>query len=115
MNKIYIYLFCFLLLPVNVQANDKQVNYIVIEGNKRVASSEIIDYSGIEIGKVYTKNEISVLIKNLFTTNLFKNIKINLENNTAYIDVIERPIISRILIEGNSLLETEQIINSLMP
>ncbi len=113
MNKIYIYLFCFLLLPVNVQANDEQVNYIVIEGNKRVTSSEIIDYSGIEIGKVYTKNEISVLIKNLFTTNLFKNIKINLENNTAYINVIERPIISRILIEGNSLLETEQIINSL--
>ncbi len=113
MNKKYIYLLFFLLLPVHAHSIDKQVNYIVIDGNKRITSSEIIEYSRIEVGKTYTKNDISVFIKNLFSTNLFKDIKIKVENNTAYIDVTERPIISKILIDGNSLVETEQIVSSL--
>jgi outer membrane protein insertion porin family len=113
MNKIYIYLLLLLLLPIHAYSIDKQVNYIVIDGNTRITSSEIIEYSRIEIGKTYTTNDISLFIKNLFSTNLFKDIKIKVENNTAYIAVIERPIITKILIDGNSLLETEQIISSL--
>jgi outer membrane protein insertion porin family len=113
MKKIYIYLLFFLILPIHAYSIDKQVNYIVIDGNKRITSSEIIEYSRIEIGKVYTKNDISLFIKNLFSTNLFKDIKIKLENNTAYIAVTERPIISKILIDGNNLVETEQIVTSL--
>jgi len=113
MNKIYIYLLLFLLLPVHAYAIDKQVNFIVIDGNNRITSSQIIEYSRIEIGKTYTKNDISLFIKNLFSTNLFKDIKIKIESNTAYISVTERPIISKILIDGNSLVETEQIVSSL--
>jgi len=113
MNKIYIYLVLFLLLPVHAYSIDNQVNFIVIDGNSRTTTSEIIEYSRIEIGKSYTKNDISLFIKNLFSTNLFKDIKIRIESNTAYITVIERPIISKILIDGNSLVETEQIVSSL--
>jgi hypothetical protein len=51
MNKVYIYLLFFLLLPVQAFSNDKQVNYIVIDGNNRITSSEIIEYSRIEIAK----------------------------------------------------------------
>ena len=113
MNKIYIYLLLFLLLPVHAFSLDKQVNFIVIDGNNRITSSQIIEYSRIEIGKTYTKSDISLFIKNLFSTNLFKDIKIKIESNTVYITVSERPIISKILIDGNSLVETEQIVSSL--
>ena len=113
MNKIYIYLLLFLLLPVHAFSLDKQVNFIVIDGNNRITSSQIIEYSRIEIGKTYNKNDISLFIKNLFSTNLFKDIKIKIESNTVYITVSERPIISKILIDGNSLVETEQIVSSL--
>ena len=113
MNKIYIYLLLFLLLPVHAFSLDKQVNFIVVDGNNRITSSQIIEYSRIEIGKTYTKSDISLFIKNLFSTNLFKDIKIKIESNTVYITVSERPIISKILIDGNSLVETEQIVRSL--
>jgi outer membrane protein insertion porin family len=113
MNKVHIYLLLFFLLPLELYADDNQVNYIDIKGNTRITSSEIIEYSRIEIGKTYTKDDISLLIKNLFSTNLFKNIRIKIEDNTAFVNVIERPIISKIVIDGNSLLETEQIIDSL--
>ena len=113
MNKIYIYLLLFLLLPVHAYSLEKKVNFIVIDGNNRITSSQIIEYSRIEIGKTYTKNDISRFIKNLFSTNLFKDIKIKIESNTVYITVSERPIISKILIDGNSLVESEQIVSSL--
>jgi outer membrane protein insertion porin family len=112
MSKIFLYLL-LLVLPLVAIANDRQVNYVSVEGNNRITSSEIIEYSGLQIGKVYDKSDVANLIKTLFSTNLFKNIQIKLDNNTLYIQVIERPLISKIIIDGNNLIETEQILNSL--
>ena len=113
MNSLRSYLFLLFLLPITTLANEKQVNYIVIEGNSRLSASEIIDYSGIEVGKVYNQEDISIVIKNLFATNLFNNIEANIADNTFYLNVSERSIISKINIEGNKLLESDQIMSSL--
>ena len=78
----------------------------------RITNEEIIEYSNFEIGKVYDQNDISEIIKRLFSTNLFTDISIKTDN-TLIINVIETPIVSRINVEGNKLLETEQIISSL--
>tara|TARA_Y100000389_G_scaffold141137_1_gene138979 strand:+ start:4566 stop:6902 length:2337 start_codon:yes stop_codon:yes gene_type:complete len=113
MNIFRSFLFLLILLPLSLLANERQVNYIVIEGNSRLSSAEIIDYSGIQIGMIYDEDDISLIIKDLFSTNLFDNIKVNIKDNTIFLNVSERPIISKINIEGNSLLESEQIITSL--
>ena len=107
------YLLLLILLPLSLSANERQINYIVIEGNTRLSSAEIIDYSGIQIGKIYEQNDISVVIKNLFSTNLFNNIEVDIRDNTIFIKLSERPIISKINIEGNKLLENDQIVTSL--
>jgi len=113
MNILRAYLFLLIFLPVTSLANDRQVNYIVIEGNTRLSSAEIIDYSGIQIGKIYNQDDISLVIKDLFSTNLFKNIQVDIRENTIFLNVSERPIISTINIEGNKLLEEDQIVSSL--
>ncbi|MEK9976696.1 MAG: hypothetical protein VW689_02445, partial [Gammaproteobacteria bacterium] len=53
------------------------------------------------------------IIKRLFSTNLFTDISIKVKNNTLIINVIETPLVSRINVDGNKLLETDQIISSL--
>ena len=112
--KIFrLYLIVLILLPVTLLANERQVNFIVVEGNSRLSSAEIIDYSGIQIGKIYEQDDISEVIKDLFSTNLFNNIKVDVRDNTIFLNVSERPIISNINIEGNKLLDKEQIITSL--
>ena len=73
----------------------------------------IIEYSRFEVGKIYNKESISDIVKNLFATSLFVDIDVRLDQNTLYIKVSETPIISRINISGNELVETEQIISSL--
>ena len=103
----------FLLFTNFTYAEEQQANFLVIEGNNRVSSEEIIEYSGFQVGKIYNNDEISNVIKNLFSTNLFTDITVNLDQNTLYISVVETPIISRINIDGNKLVESEQISSSL--
>ena len=74
MNIFRSYLFLFILIPLTLHANERQVNYIDVEGNSRLSSEQIIDYSGIEIGMIYEQDDISTIIKDLFSTNLFDNI-----------------------------------------
>ena len=107
------YLFLLILLPLSLSANDRQINYVVIEGNIRLSSEEIIDYSGIQIGRIYEQDDVAVVIKDLFSTNLFNNIEVDIRDNTIFIKLTERPIISNITIRGNELLEEEQIVTSL--
>ena len=113
MNRIVIAIFIVFFFVNQLHANENQANYIVIEGNNRISSEEITQYSGFEVGKVYSKEDISAIIKNLFSTNLFVDIKVKLDQNTLYINVLETPIISRINVDGNKLVETEQILSSL--
>ena len=113
MKNIQTFLFIILFIPTFAYSETQQANYLVIEGNSRVSEQEIIEYSGYETGKTYSNEEISLLIKNLFSTNLFKDIQIKLENETLYINITERAIISKINIDGNKLVETEQILKSL--
>ena len=113
MKILKLYLFLLILLPISSLSNERQVNYIVIEGNLRLSSAEIIDYSGIEIGKIYQQDDISAVIKDLFSTNLFNNIEVKIRDNTIFLNISERPIISKINIEGNELIESEQILSSL--
>jgi len=113
MKKIQVFLFLIILLPITTLADSEIANYIKIDGNSRVSDTEIIEYSGYVTGKTYTSKEIAESIKNLFSTNLFKDIQIKLEGETLFINVIERAIISKIIIEGNELVETDQILDSL--
>ncbi len=113
MNKLFTLILLLYIYPLNSFATSEQANYISINGNKRVSDTEIIEYSGFEVGKIYSTEDISQVIKNLFSTNLFKDIQVKLENNNLVISVVERSIISKITIRGNKLIETDQVLSSL--
>ena len=85
MNRKLIGIALLLLFANFVYAEERQANFLVIEGNSRVSNEEIAEYSGFQVGKIYKKEDISNVIKNLFSTNLFVDIKVNLDQNTLYI------------------------------
>ena len=43
---------------------------------------------------------INIIIKNLYETNFFKDVKLNIINNQLNILVVENPIIQSIIFEG---------------
>ncbi len=113
MTRRLIVIALLLLFTNFAYAEEEQANFLVIDGNTRISNEEIAEYAGFQVGKKYNSEDISSIIKNLFSTNLFVDIKVNLEQNTLYISVVETPIISAIKIDGNKLVETDAIISSL--
>ena len=73
---------------------------IEISGNKRISNETIIIFSEIKIDDKITKSKLDETIKNLYKTNFFKNINLNFENQTLFLNVEENPIIENLQITG---------------
>ncbi len=101
-KKILKYLFFLSIsFSINTQiVNSEIIKKIEISGNDRISNETIKLFSDVDINDNLDKNNLNDVLKNLYETNFFKNITINLDNNTLFIDVVENPIIENISYEG---------------
>ena len=76
------------------------VKKIDINNNIRISDETIKVLGNFDIGDELSKNDLNKILKNLYTTDFFKDLTISLENNILNIDVIENSIIQSIFIEG---------------
>ena len=77
------------------------VNKIDIQGNSRISDETIKVYGNIlELGSDFTKENLDEILKNLYSTNFFKDIDIQIKNNTLFISLTEYPIINQLIISG---------------
>ncbi len=76
------------------------VNNLKINGNSRISDETIKIYGEIELGKDLSESDLDDILKNLFGTNFFEDVKINLEKNILYIDLVEYPVINQLIIVG---------------
>ena len=76
------------------------VKSIQINGNKRVNIETVKIYGNININEDYSENDLNKILTNLYSTNFFKNITINLSNNILKINLEEFPIINELVITG---------------
>ncbi len=99
MNKIILVLSTlFYIMTASVYA--EIINSIKVSGNKRISDETIKVLGNItDLSKIKREN-LNDLLKNLYDTNFFKDIKISLSNDVLIIDVIENPIIEVIEITG---------------
>ena len=97
MKKLLISL-CFILF--NTIANSAVVKKVEIINNDRISKETIITYGQIEIGKNYNDEGLNRILKNLYSTDFFKNVSLNIENETLVINVEENEIIQSVIIEG---------------
>jgi len=84
-----------------------EVEKIIIEGNSRVNSETIKMFSNVSIGDELSNFELNEVLKDIYETNFFDDVKVFLENKTLKIIVNESPIINNVLINGvkNKTLE----------
>ena len=90
----------FLLTIISFQVVAVEIKNIVISGNNRISDETIILFGDIKINKNYEDRDLNKVIKNLYKTNFFENISINVDNSTLKVNVIENPIVQKINIEG---------------
>ena len=71
-----------------------------IKGNFRVSNETVIMFSNLKIGDNVTKNDLNEALKNLYYTDYFKDVTINLEDGDLKIVLVENPIIQSVEIKG---------------
>ena len=76
------------------------VKNIVIEGNKRVSTETIKIYGGIEINKDYSNKDLNNVLKDLYETDFFEDVKLELKNNVLKVQLKEYPFINQLVIIG---------------
>ena len=72
---IYILVFTFFTAAINADV----VKKIEIDGNKKVSDETIKIYEKIELNTNLNENDLNKILQNLYETNFFENVSVNLE------------------------------------
>ena len=73
------------------------INSVVVNNNKRITKETVITLGNIKVGTNYDKSGLDQILKNLYNTNFFSDIKISVENNTLNLFLEENKIIQTIV------------------
>ena len=98
--------------PAQAQAAGPQqgtVQRIIVSGNERIEQSTILSYLPIGVGDTVDPARIDLALKALFRTDLFSDVKVGLSGGDLTIQVVENPIINRVVFEGNSGLKEDKL------
>jgi outer membrane protein insertion porin family len=99
MRKIIFLTQIFLFLMIKPVYAEK-VEKIIVSGNERISTETIIIFAEINLNEDLNENKLNLILKNLYKTNFFEDVKINLTNNILNILISENPIIQSIEIKG---------------
>ena len=83
-------------------ANAEVVNKVVIKGNKRVSEETIKVYGEIKTNKDYSESDINEVLNNLYSTNFFEDVRLELKNNIFTINVKEYPVVNQLVFAGEN-------------
>ncbi len=99
MRKLLLALFVFWASALCF-AQAEIINDIEVRNNNRITKQTIITYGQIELNKDYQLKDVNEVFRNLYQTDFFENLKIQIEDNKLIIDVKENKIIQNVVLEG---------------
>lgn len=85
------------------------VQRIIVRGNERIEQSTVLSYLPIQPGETLDAAKADLALKTLFRTDLFADVKIDLQGSDMIVTVVENPIINKVVFEGNSGLKEDKL------
>lgn len=95
------------------RAQNFTVADIIVDGWQRISPGIIYNLLPVGIGDEVTPATAAQIIRDLNRSEYFDEIEVAREGDILVITVLERPSVAEISIEGNSVLETEDIISNM--
>ena len=102
MDKIYTFILSFFLFLLITSLKAEVINKIEINGNKRISDETVKVYGSISLGKDLTKSDVDKILQNLYSTEFFKSVSVELDKNVLKVNLKEYPIINELVILGES-------------
>ena len=96
-------------LPQPLQQQDI-IQTITVVGAERLEAQTILSYIRLRVGQPYTQADADQALKDLAATELFSNFSVRNDGGNVVVDVVENPVINRIILEGNKRLKDEKIV-----
>ena len=106
-------LFLLLALPILVAAETWQVSDIRVQGLQRVSPGIVFGRIPVEAGDVIDEVIIQQLVRSLFRTGFFDDIRMTRDGDVLVINLVERPAIDSITVDGNKSIPTESLLAGL--
>ena len=107
MLKFYFHFILFTIF-LAFSAYSKNYEKIIVNGNERISNETILVFSEIQDNKALDENSINEILKKLYKSGFFKDVKVKIESNNLIIEVLENPIIQTVFIEGIKRKKTEE-------
>ncbi|WP_066569819.1 outer membrane protein assembly factor BamA [Snodgrassella sp. CFCC 13594] len=82
---------------------------IRVEGLQRTTPSTVFSYLPVKIGDTFTDTEGESIIKTLFATGFFDDVRVETLNNQVLLTVVERPVISSLNVTGGKTIGNADI------
>ena len=99
--------------PFNLKAQSFTIADIIIDGYQRISPGIIYNLLPVGIGDQVTASTPGQIIRELVQSEYFDEIEVSREGDILVITVLERPSVAEITIDGNDILETEDIIENM--
>ena len=99
MNKFTLIIFIF-FISVNSFVKAEIIKDIVVKNNNRISKQTIITYGKIELDKDYDLKSVNDVFRNLYQTDFFETLKINIVGSQLVIEVKENKIIQSVSTQG---------------
>ncbi|MEL0166863.1 MAG: outer membrane protein assembly factor BamA [Pseudomonadaceae bacterium] len=105
-------LFSMLLAP-GAHAAAFQISDIRVNGLQRVSAGSVFSALPLNIGDEVDDPELVEATRSLFRTGFFQDIQLGRDGDVLVINLVERPSISSIELEGNKAIKSEDLLKGL--
>ena len=109
LGHVVVLLMALLFSPIALSASSFEIENIRVDGLQRVSVGTVFNYLPVKVGDTFEPDDSASIIKALFKTNFFKDVRLGREGNVLVITVEERPIIYSVKIEGNKDISADDL------
>ena len=102
-----------LTLSQGIWAASFVVQDIEVNGLERVTAGTVLNYIPANVGEAFDEVTSPDVIRSLYQTGLFEDVKLSRRGNILVVNVEERPAIGEINFSGNKAFKTKQLIEVL--
>ena len=94
-------------------AQQFEISDIRVEGLQRISAGTLFNYLPVEVGSTLDEERHAEVLRALFRTGFFTDVRLEREGDLLVVRVTERPSIARIDFEGNSDISDEDLTEAL--